>query len=176
MAEPINIDAILDELGKSIIERAQRELAISRTKRGRRGTYRTKVDTTGNLSRSLRFSIAKRSTGTQLKFYAVGSAAQYADVVEKGRPKGSMPPVTKIEGWMRIKPLKLRSASGKFLKDNDKLRARIAFAIAKKIQEDGTQGVFYFQEAIDAELSVRGQEFVDTISKAITTKINEGWL
>jgi len=52
----------------------------------------------------------------------------------------------------------------------------LAFVIGRKIAKDGFKGVFYWQEAIDAELEARGKDIANTIQKYVVKKINEGWL
>jgi hypothetical protein len=181
----IKIEEIFDKLAKGVIERARRNLAVTRTRTGYRTKngvttaykYKSKVNASGNLSRSLTYNVVKKKGLYEIKFYGKGTQ-QYADVIEQGRrPNSKQPPVEPILKWMKMKPIKLRSTSGKFVKtkSEDELR-QVAKLIARKIGKYGIEPVYYFKEAIDAELEVNWKKYNEEIIKYVQTKINEGWL
>jgi hypothetical protein len=181
----IKIEAIIDELAEGVIERARRNLAVTRTRTGYRTKngvttpykYKSKVNASGNLSRSLSYNVRKKKDSYTIKFYGKGTQ-KYADVIEQGRkPNSKKPPIEPIIKWMKIKPIKLRSTSGQFVrtKSEDAIR-QVAKLIARKIGKYGIEPVHYFKEAIDAELEVNWEKYNEEITKHIQTKINEGWL
>ncbi len=136
------------------------------------------TNTTGTLRDSLRYRIIDRGGVPEMKFYSKG-AQQYADVIEQGRrPDKGFPPPPKLIAWITKKGLKPRDASGKFIRVNDidKWRSGLAFVIGRKIAKDGFKGIYYWQEAIDEELRIRGKDVSRMIEKYVVRKINEGWL
>jgi hypothetical protein len=181
----IKIEQIADELAKGVIERARRNLAVTRTRTGYRTKngvttpykYKSKVDSSGRLSRSLTYNVVVKKSLFDIKFYGKGTQ-QYADVVEEGRkPNSKRPPVSAILNWMSVKKIRSRSASGRFVRTNtEEAKRQIAFLIARKIGKYGTEPVHYFKEAIEAEMESNWEKYNEEITKYIQTKINEGWL
>lgn len=69
----------------------------------------------------------------------------YGYVVDQGRRPGSMPPTDAIKKWIKQKPLRLRDLkTGSFTKMTEKKVDSVAFAIAKKIKEEGTKPTYFF--------------------------------
>ena len=68
----------------------------------------------------------------------VGSRLKYADIVEFGRTPGSMPPVKVLFPWV------LQKIGGL----DEKEVQRIAFAVAKKIEEKGTEPQRYIRATL----------------------------
>jgi hypothetical protein len=176
------LEYLLDDIAASIVERAKRNIKVKRTREGVRNgsTYQftAVTNTTGKLHDSLRYRIVNRGGVPEMKFYSKG-AQQYADVIEKGRrPNKGFPPPPKLIQWITKKGLKPRDADGRFIrvKDMDKWRKGLAFVIGRKIAKHGFKGINYWEEAIDAELEVRGKDIAAKIEKYIVIKINEGWL
>lgn len=176
------LELLLDDIAASIVERARRNIKVKRTREGVRNgqTYKfiASTNTTGKLHDSLRYRIVNRGGVPEMKFYSQG-AQEYADVIEQGRkPKSRFPPPDKLMNWIEQKGLKPRDADGRFIrvKDMDKWRRGLAFVIGRKIAKHGFKGIHYWQEAIDAELEVRGKDIARTIEKYVVKKINEGWL
>ena len=176
------LEALLDKFAKNVIERAKRNLKVTRTRTGyrkedgivRKYKYKSNAMASGKLYNSLSSNIVKRGKGFQIKFYGKGTQ-KYADVMEEGRrPNSAPPPVAPIEAWLKIKKIKSRSRMGKFVKkQNDK---QIAIAISKKIGEFGIEGIHYWRDAIDAEMETIDDEVEANLVELITKKINEGWL
>lgn len=176
------IQKLIDAFAESVIERARRNLKVTRTRTGYRKEngsirtykYKSNAYASGKLYDSLSYNIVKKSGGIQVKFYGKGTQ-KYADVMEEGRrPNSTPPPIAPIEAWIKLKNIKSRSRAGKFVKrQSDK---SLAIAISKKIGEFGIEGIHYWRDAIDAELEVLDGELEKKIEMLITTKINEGWL
>lgn len=175
------IKKIIEEIADSIVERAKRNLKVTRTRTGYRKengsvrTYKYKGNAyaSGKLYNSLTYNIVKRG-GLEIKFYGKGTQ-QYADVIEEGRrPNSTPPPIAPIEQWIKLKKLKSRSRAGKFVRrQSDR---QLAIAISKKIGEFGIEGIHYWRDAIEAEMESASDELEKRIEQIIVTKINEGWL
>jgi hypothetical protein len=139
-------EALLNEYADAVIERAQSNLRIKRRVRGK---VVNRV-ASGNLLNSLTSKVRIRYNKPTVDFTVKGDAGQYADVIEYGRkPNSRMPPVSAIEQWIRIKPLKLRNRQGEFIKSTESAIKSAAYAIAKSIGEKGIEGIHYYQDAIN---------------------------
>jgi hypothetical protein len=129
------------------VERAQSNLRIKRRVRGKM----VNRVASGNLLRSLYYKINIRYNKPTIDFTVSNDeAGKYADVIELGRrPGAKMPPVSAIEKWLKLKPIKLRNRQGEFIKSTESAIKSAAYAIAKSIGEKGIQGINYYGEAID---------------------------
>lgn len=85
----------------------------------------------GNLLNNIEFNV-KTSDST---YSVIFSMEDYWWYVENGRKAGKWPPMDKILDWIKIKPILPRPS-------NEKLPTpkQLAFLIARKIGEEGTQG------------------------------------
>ena len=139
-------DIILNEYAATVVERAQSNLRIKRRVRGK---VVNRVSS-GTLLNSLIYKIKVRYGKPTIDFTVKGPAGQYADVIEFGRkPNSKMPPVSAIEKWIRMKPLKLRNRQGEFIKSTESAIKSAAYNIARSIGEKGIEGINYYGEAID---------------------------
>jgi hypothetical protein len=78
----------------------------------------------------------------------VGTPMAYGAVVEHGRkPGGKMPPIDALELWVRRKVWMDGGDGGRRRPTVQQARG-IAFAIARKIAREGTEGVHMFEEAL----------------------------
>jgi hypothetical protein len=158
----------LGEFGQAVVERAQRNLGAERMVKGKK---RRSV-ATGNLKDSLSFMRVPINAPTNVVFFAKGSAAKYADVVEKGRRPGRrMPPPDAIARWMEVKRIRPRSKSGGFEKSTPAKRKSMAFLIARSIGKKGIPGTFYFSDALRDELEASGQKLADAFAKTAAAQI-----
>lgn len=174
---------MIEEFSKAVIERARFNLKVTRTIRGKkRNRY-----SSGALHDSLTYTINNKARSTEILFGASGSAKRYADIVEEGRRKGANPPpIAPIEKWIRGNPkfntkgkaqkvgkrVRLRGATGGFVKDSSKAIRQAAYAISKAIGKNGVQGIHYMQEAIEEELELRGEDFTNQLIKDLQIKID----
>lgn len=181
MSELKNIDSVLDDFAAAVIERAQRNLGATRTVNGKK----RRAVSTGNLQKSLSFVKSDQSQFTYLNFTATGTARDYANVVEKGRRKGAgPPPIDPILKWIKSKPIRVQKKNGggfaKYTKKSKMFpeyyveQVSAAFAISKSIGKNGIPGLFYYSEAVQAELQERGQAFLDALNKEIAIRFNLG--
>lgn len=168
------LEIILSELGDEVIEQAQRNIGAIRSVKTWNGrTVKRRIDTTGTLRNNLGYSIADTAGNPVIKFGAGGRAKSYFAVVNEGRRPGTMPPPSAIITWMKKKPVRLRGASGGFIKTTEKGLARAAYAIAKSIQRRGTPATKYYDDAINEVLSRKTQEFTDKLAELINKNLEQ---
>jgi len=125
-----------------VVERAKSNLA--KRKDGRKGPANTKQKTLSN------------SIGYDLKVYKSGAlelqfgAAEHWKYVEYGRRKGAkQPPPSAIRNWIKIKPLRLRGADGRFIEKSDKNINSSAYLIGRSISKKGIKGRYFFRDAFN---------------------------
>jgi len=127
----------LQQVGKSIIAEARYNLATR------------KANASKDLSESLRYWITETRSGITLNLGARAPGNKYAIYADQGRGPGKMPPLAKIEAWVKIKPLKLRDLkTGRFQKVTPARIRSAAFLIARKIGREGTEGSRFFSDAV----------------------------
>lgn len=142
-----NLYRVLNEFADAFIENARRNLDSNNS----------------NASRNLYESFEKIVEIGEDYFSVKIAMADYGKYLENGRGPGKMPPVDKIAEWVEVKPLSIapdingRTPSVK----------QVAFAISKKIAEEGTQPQPFFEPA--KEQTIR--DFEDAINQAIEDDI-----
>jgi len=161
-------DQILNEYATTVVERAQSNLRIKRRVRGKT----VNRVSSGNLLNSLVYKIRVRYGKPTIDFTVKGTAGQYADVIEFGRkPNSKMPPVSAIEKWIRMKPLKLRNRQGEFIKSTESAIKSAAYNIARSIGEKGIEGINYYGEAIDDTWDDYKDKLMDAYIKDIEQRL-----
>ena len=161
-------EALLNDYAKAVIERAQSNLRIKRRVRGK---VVNRV-ASGTLLNSLTYKLRIRYNKPTVDFTVKDAAGQYADVIEFGRkPNSKMPPVSAIEKWIRIKPLKLRNRQGEFIKSTESAIKSAAYAIAKSIGINGIEGIHYYQEAIDDTWDEYQNQLMDAFVKDVENRL-----
>lgn len=167
----IDIYPILRDLADDIIERAQRNLGATRSVKTAGGKRRNRrADSTGNLRRSLKATIRNNKNASVISFGASGTARNYFKVVNDGRKKGKMPPVSAIENWMKVKPVRLRNEKG-FIKQTPEGIKRAAYQIARSIGKNGIEAFPYYTDAINDALEERRDEIIEAIEKEIDLRL-----
>jgi hypothetical protein len=157
-------EALLNEYAATVVERAQSNLRIKRRVRGK---IVNRV-ASGNLLNSLTYKLRIRYNKPTIDFTVKGDAGRYADVIEYGRKPGAkMPPVSVIEQWIKIKPLKLRNRQGEFIKSTESAIKSAAFAIAKSISENGIVGINYYQDAINDTWEDYSEQLLTAYAKGV---------
>ena len=161
-------DQILNEYAATVVERAQSNLRIKRRVRGK---VVNRVSS-GTLLNSLIYKIKVRYGKPTIDFSVKGTAGQYADVIEVGRkPNSKMPPVSAIEKWIRMKPLKLRNRQGEFIKSTESAIKAAAYNIARSIGKKGIEGINYYGEAIDDTWDDYKDKLMDAYIKDIEQRL-----
>lgn len=157
-------EALLNEYAVTVVERAQSNLRIKRRVRGK---VVNRV-ASGTLLNSLTYKLRIRYNKPTIDFTVKGQAGNYADVIEYGRKPGAkQPPVSAIEKWIKIKPLKLRNRQGEFIKSTESAIKSAAFAIAKSIGENGIQGINYYQDAINDTWEDYSEQLLTAYAKGV---------
>lgn len=157
-------EALLNEYAATVVERAQSNLRIKRRVRGK---VVNRV-ASGTLLNSLTYKLRIRYNKPTIDFTVKGDAGRYADVIEYGRKPGAkMPPVSAIEKWIKIKPLKLRNRQGEFIKSTESAIKSAAFAIAKSIGENGIVGINYYQDAINDTWEDYSEQLLTAYAKGV---------
>jgi hypothetical protein len=157
-------EALLNEYAATVVERAQSNLRIKRRVRGK---VVNRV-ASGNLLNSLTYKLRIRYNKPTIDFTVKGDAGRYADVIEYGRKPGAkMPPVSAIEQWIKLKPLKLRNRQGEFIKSTESAIKSAAFAIAKSIGENGIVGINYYQDAINDTWEDYSEQLLTAYAKGV---------
>jgi hypothetical protein len=157
-------EALLNEYAATVVERAQSNLRIKRRVRGK---VVNRV-ASGTLLNSLTYKLRIRYNKPTIDFTVKGDAGRYADVIEYGRKPGAkMPPVSAIEKWIKIKPLKLRNRQGEFIKSTESAIKSAAFAIAKSIGENGIVGINYYQDAINDTWEDYSEQLIQAYAKRV---------
>ena len=88
--------------------------------------------------------------------------------VENGRKAGKMPPIDNILNWIRVKPVLPRpNAKGKLPTPQ-----QLAFLIARKIGEEGTQGTHDLRKATDTIWDT----FEDRLYEAIDEDVDAAFI
>ena len=157
-------EALLNEYAATVVERAQSNLRIKRRVRGK---VVNRV-ASGTLLNSLTYKLRIRYNKPTIDFTVKGEAGNYADVIEYGRKPGAkMPPVSAIEQWIKLKPLKLRNRQGEFIKSTESAIKSAAFAIAKSIGENGIVGINYYQDAINDTWEDYSEQLLTAYAKGV---------
>ena len=160
-------EALLNEYAATVVERAQSNLRIKRRVRGKI-VNRVGSNRSDNLLNSLTYKLRIRYNKPTIDFTVKGQAGNYADVIEYGRKPGAKrPPVSAIEQWIRLKPLKLRNRQGEFIKSTETAIKSAAFAIAKSIGENGIVGINYYQDAINDTWEDYSEQLLTAYAKGV---------
>jgi hypothetical protein len=186
-----NVRKVLDEFGAEAVQRAMRNLGASRTIDGKKA----RRVASGKLKNSLTYGLWKKGPKDIVYFTTDSKETQvYADFIEQGvngyernrdapysfkrggggkkYAKGELGPMAKaIYEWMRIKPIKLRNTSGRFIKSEEEERKRVAIMIAGSIRKKGIAGIRYFGEAIENTLEDFGPQFTEALNLEIQSRL-----
>ena len=143
-------EAILQEFAEETRDAARRELG-SRTI----GKNRNYGVATRRLQKSLTFSIKGGSVsfGSPLPYagflhWGVNGTRKNRNAPYSFRSK--QPPMEPIMQWMKAKPVRLRDASGKFVKQTESRLRSAAFLIARSIKRKGIEGLRYYTVALES--------------------------
>jgi hypothetical protein len=128
------MDILLRSIADDVIEAAQRELGVTRIVNGKR----RRATASGKLKRSLTYSFTSRYNNPVISFGGTADVQEYLGVVQFGRRKGAkMPPLQPIKDWMKIKPIRLRSKEGGFIKSTPAAINSATWNIARSISKKG---------------------------------------
>lgn len=167
----LQIDSVLDDFARAVVERAQRNLGATRVVNGKK----RRAVASGNLKESLSFVRSSTKNFEFINFTATGDARKYANVVEYGRKKGAkQPPRDAIAKWIKQKPVRLQKKGGGFIPMTESNINSAAFLIARSIAKKGIPELRYYRDAVEAELEERGPAFLTALEKELETRFNLG--
>jgi len=155
---------------QDIVELAEREYAEALNKAGELVERRIKqafqddgINASGDTAEAIKASDPFRDTSSSLtvEIGVMGDRARILEYIELGRPAGKRPPIEAIEQWIEDKGV-LPEGVGIFTQRD------LAFAIARKIGAEGTEGYHVFQR-ISEELENDSQLF--NLFQAATDRI-----
>lgn len=180
----------LQEFVDLVVEQAQQNIGASQkvSKFRVSKTITKNFVSSGKLKSSLRGKVNK---DLSLSFYVVGTAKQYAQVIEhgqkgtkemptddpyympsKGASTAKMPPSKVIFKWMERKGIRFRDKEGKFIsKPTKSQREGIAFLIARAIKERGRVGLHYFEHAYIDVLEKKGPDILNKVGEDIQVQL-----
>ena len=123
--------------------------------------YQTYVpEASGKLVQSVKYEMRMGDTS-----YEVGLWLEdYWKYVEHGRKAGKFPPLSKIEEWIRVKPVIPRPYNGKLPTEK-----QLAFLIGRKIAQEGIEPKNVFKRTRDEVLD----EMLMSVKQAIMEDIQE---
>lgn len=150
MKELLRTKKLLDEFGSAVVKNAQQQLGTRRI--GKNGSYGR---ASGKLKKGLFHRVSsdgKRVTFGSKETYGVYIHSGVSGTeVKRNTPfsyKDKMPPRAAILQWMKVKPVALRSADGRFKKKTKSAMNSAAFLIARSIQKKGIVGLKYYDEGV----------------------------
>jgi len=168
----------LNDFGQNVVNDARKELAARQKKKSYRASWnkdgslksfnvtvkRYVPDSSGDLSRSLRYEIVEVMGNTLVTFYA----DDYWYYVNFGRKPGKGMPVAELQDWIRKKPIKLQKGGGAgFAKQTDKGRRALGFLINRKIRTFGIEGNSFFTKTV----SIYEDDLVENLGKKVAKDI-----
>jgi hypothetical protein len=163
---------VLDRFADDVNNAAKRELGSRRI--GKNRSY-------GVASRSLQKSLTYSISKGQVLFSSPNPSAPFIHWGVNGTRKKrgapfsyttKQPPVEAVLKWMKVKPVRLRSESGQFIKQTPSRLRSAAFLIARSIKEKGIEGLRYYVVALETIVPKYNEEFgeavVSDILKSLT--------
>ena len=160
-----NLDRTLKKFAEAVVEEAQRNIGATRTVDGKK----RRTDSTGKLRESLKWTYKNK----RLFFGSDDSTSDYAGVVEYGRTPGrKQPPTDAILEWIKKKPIRLRDETGAFTKSTPAKQRALAYLIARKIGKEGTEGILYYNRALNKMFGKWSDRIADAYLEDIDININ----
>jgi len=157
---------VLDAMGEAIVRGAQRNLGTRRI--GKNKSYGS------TRSRKLPNSLTFQRDGMDLKF---GSPLPYAKFIHWGvsgthrqvknspfKYTNKQPPIAPILQWIKMKPVRLRDASGRFIAQTKSKMKGLAFVIARRIKKMGIPKLEYFTESWETEYPRWKSKIADAVA------------
>ena len=87
----------------------------------------------------------------------------YWKYVEYGRKRGSFPPISAIEEWIRIKPIVPNPINNKI-----PTTKQLAYMISRKIERDGIEGKYPLKKTLESQTT---QDLINAIKQEILSQI-----
>ena len=113
-----NLIRVLNEYGQELVNLYKNKLAANN------------VNASGELSNSVKYLLKNKNSIYEIDL----ELADYWKYVENGRKEGKFPPISKIENWIKVKPILPTAYQGKLPTEK-----QLAYLIARKIARKGIQ-------------------------------------
>jgi len=167
-----DFEKVLGRFADDVNNAAKRELGSRRI--GKNRSY-------GVASRSLQKSLTYKLKGGRVSF---GSPLPYAAFIHWGvngtrknqnAPysfRSKQPPSGPIMEWMRAKPVRLRDASGKFVKQTESRLKSAAFLIARSIKRKGIVGLRYYSVALETIVPQYREELGEALAQDLVKALS----
>ena len=144
------IEKAFGDFARDIEKFTRINIGRKRKRRGRFGRYTAPIDNTGSLRKGFKIRDKINSgLSAELELELDHKVKDYFFVVNDGRRKGKMPPLNPILEWVKSKPVRARGADGAFVKNSEAMQRQLAYQIARKIKEDGTEPTYFFTEGVE---------------------------
>jgi len=160
-------EKVLDRFADDVNNAAKRELGSRRI--GKNRSY-------GVASRSLQKSLTYSISDGRVSFGSPNPSAPFihwgvnGTRKKRGAPYSyttKQPPVDAVLKWMKVKPVRLRSESGQFIKQTPSRLRSAAFLIARSIKEKGIEGLRYYVVALETIVP----KYVEEMGSAVVSDI-----
>lgn len=164
--EYANYTKALVEAGALLQKRVRLEINVKRRKKRRNGkSYTTQINSSGDLARSIQPKIRYGQGNKPPELDIIGN--DYAEFVNDGRKAGSFTPIAPLMNWIKVKPLRLRDANGKFVKMDDAKIRSAAHGISKNHFKYGIAPTNFLTDAVEATQ----KKVADVLAKALAEDI-----
>jgi len=167
-----DFEKVLDRFADDVNNAAKRQLGSRKI--GKNRSY-------GVASRSLQKSLSYSISDGKVRFGSPNRSAPFIHWGVNGTRKNrnapysyttKQPPVDAVRKWMKIKPVRLRSETGQFIKQTESRLNSAAFLIARAIKRNGIAGLRYYVVALERTVpkyvEEMGSAVVQDILKALT--------
>ena len=167
-----DFEKVLGRFAEDVNNAAKRELGSRKI--GKNRSY-------GVASRSLQKSLTYSLKGGRVSF---GSPLPYAAFIHWGvngtrknrnAPysfRSKQPPMEPILQWMKAKPVRLRDASGKFVKQTESRLRSAAFLIARSIKRKGIVGLRYYSVALETIVPQYREELGEALAQDLVKALS----
>lgn len=148
------------EVKNDNIRKAINEIGIDLVKGLVKALINADKKVTGKLVNSIDYKVIEAADGLILELLA----ADYLEIVDKGRKPGKQPPTKALDKWVVRRGIAPRTKNGKFIS-----RDSIKFLIARSIGKNGIKGINVVKKTIDEIYSNKEKLLV----KAAQEDLNE---
>lgn len=128
------------------------------------GRFLVDKNASNNLYNSINYSIKKGNK----EFNVLLELNHYWKYIENGRKAGKMPPISKIEEWIKVKPVLPRPNSNGTLPTTKQL----AYLIARKIGLEGIKPQPLLQQSLDDVMGVMIEFIEEAIYKDLENEFD----
>lgn len=147
-----NLTNVLNDFGRFLVDEYKDNLILN------------DKNASNNLYNSINYSIKKGNK----EFNVLLELNHYWKYIENGRKAGKMPPISKIEEWIKVKPVLPRPNSNGTLPTTKQL----AYLIARKIGLEGIKPQPLLQQSLDDVMGVMIEFIEEAIYKDLENEFD----